>query len=202
MRALRPFGRGQLWRPLLDAAAPTIARLRRQRTSWTCIDDPSNRDTRLARNQLRHEILPRLQAALAAGGGFDPAQRRAQSRRRRCVARAMAGRVRRLCTTRPPAVWMPPAGWRSSRRCASRCWTTGCMRRGLSAPTTAQRQQIERQCGARAGQLPCIRWAGAELHIWKGRLWALPPASCRSIPTGVPTGTANRWPCPMAASCR
>ncbi|MEO8778739.1 MAG: tRNA lysidine(34) synthetase TilS, partial [Rhodanobacter sp.] len=47
--------------------------------------------------------------------------------------------------------------------------------RGLSAPTTAQRQQIERQCGARAGQLPCIRWPGVELHIWKGRLWALPP---------------------------
>ena len=47
--------------------------------------------------------------------------------------------------------------------------------RGLSAPTAAQRQQIERQCGARAGQLPCIRWRGVELYIWNGRLWALSP---------------------------
>jgi tRNA(Ile)-lysidine synthase len=47
--------------------------------------------------------------------------------------------------------------------------------RGLPAPTTAQRRQIEFQCGARPGRMPCVRWAGAELHIWKGRLWALPP---------------------------
>ncbi|MGP1666865.1 MAG: tRNA lysidine(34) synthetase TilS, partial [Rhodanobacter sp.] len=49
-------------------------------------------------------------------------------------------------------------------------------RRGLPAPTTAQRRQIERQCHARIGQQPCIRWPGAEVHIWKGRLWALPLA--------------------------
>jgi tRNA(Ile)-lysidine synthase len=48
--------------------------------------------------------------------------------------------------------------------------------RGRSAPTAAQRQQIERQCAARAGRLPCIRWDDTELHIWKGRLWALPTA--------------------------
>jgi len=47
--------------------------------------------------------------------------------------------------------------------------------RGLSAPTAAQRRQIERQCRARAGQQPCVCWPGTELHIWKGRLWALAP---------------------------
>jgi tRNA(Ile)-lysidine synthase len=45
----------------------------------------------------------------------------------------------------------------------------------LPAPTAAQRRQIERQCGARAGQQPCVRWPGAQLHIWKGRLWAHAP---------------------------
>ena len=49
--------------------------------------------------------------------------------------------------------------------------------RGLTAPTTAQRQQIERQLReSRPGKLPCIRWPGTELHIWRGRLWSVPPA--------------------------
>ena len=46
---------------------------------------------------------------------------------------------------------------------------------GFSAPTTAQRRQIERQCTAKAGQTPCIRWHGVEVRVWKARLWALPP---------------------------
>jgi tRNA(Ile)-lysidine synthase len=48
---------------------------------------------------------------------------------------------------------------------------------GLTAPTTAQRQQIERQCTAQDGQLPCISWPGVELHVWKNRLWAMTPRS-------------------------
>ncbi|WP_157956604.1 tRNA lysidine(34) synthetase TilS, partial [Dyella sp. C11] len=69
--------------------------------------------------------------------------------------------------------------------------------RGLTAPTTAQREQIERQCAARDGQLPCIRWSGTEVHIWRGRLWALPPqrpidaqwhATWRGEPLALPDG--------------
>src|SRR5262249_7796617 len=53
---------------------------------------------------------------------------------------------------------------------------------GLPAPTTAQRQQIERQCTAQDGQLPCIQWPGAELHVWKNRLWAMAPRSSAEWP--------------------
>src|SRR6185312_11696975 len=59
MRTRRPFGRGQLWRPLL-ALPRTQLREYVDAHRLDCIDDPSNADTRLARNRLRHDILPQL----------------------------------------------------------------------------------------------------------------------------------------------
>ena len=59
MRRWRRFGRGWLWRPLLDV--PRVALLeyaRRHALAW--IDDPSNDDTTLDRNCLRHRVLPLL----------------------------------------------------------------------------------------------------------------------------------------------
>lgn len=59
MPASRPLASGRLVRPLLGVARAELER-------WACteqlgwIEDPSNLDIRLARNFLRHEILPRL----------------------------------------------------------------------------------------------------------------------------------------------
>lgn len=59
MRPWRPFARGWLWRPLLDhAREELLAYARTHRLHW--IDDPSNADTALDRNFLRHRILPAL----------------------------------------------------------------------------------------------------------------------------------------------
>ncbi|OOG45741.1 tRNA lysidine(34) synthetase TilS [Rhodanobacter sp. C01] len=174
MRALRPFGPGQLWRPLLGLS-------RRQLRDYVeayeldCIDDPSNADTRLARNHLRHEILPQLTRhwPQAADSILHSAAL--------CHAAADALRTQWLAVfdvLHDPATGsLDAAGWlaldSALREPLLDHWLHA---RNLPAPTTAQRRQIERQCSARAGQLPCIRWAGAELHIWKDRLWALPPA--------------------------
>ncbi|TAM95637.1 MAG: tRNA lysidine(34) synthetase TilS, partial [Rhodanobacteraceae bacterium] len=59
MRALRPLGRGFLWRPLLETPREVL------RKYLTCqglrtIDDPANADPRFARNTVRHEVLPLL----------------------------------------------------------------------------------------------------------------------------------------------
>jgi tRNA(Ile)-lysidine synthase len=173
MRTLRPFGRGQLWRPVLDLSR---AQLREyiDAHQLDCIDDPSNADTALARNALRHDILPRLQRhwPQAADSILHSA----------ALSRAAADALR--------SQWLiafdilhdratgsvDVDGWLALlpalREPLLDHWLHA---RGLPAPTTAQRRQIERQCSARAGQLPCIRWPGAELHIWKRRLWALPP---------------------------
>ncbi len=56
----RPFAVGRLWRPLLDEPRSTLlAYAEAAGLSW--IEDPSNADTHLDRNYLRHEVLPRLQ---------------------------------------------------------------------------------------------------------------------------------------------
>jgi tRNA(Ile)-lysidine synthase len=173
MRALRPFGRGQLWRPLLALS-------RRQLHEYVdahqlpCIEDPSNADTRLARNHLRREILPRLLQHWPQA--VDSIVHSA------ALSRAAADTLQTQWLAMLDMLLDPATG---SLHAADWLKLDSALReplldhwlhaRGLPAPTTAQRRQIESQCGARAGQLPCIRWAGAELHIWKGRLWALSP---------------------------
>lgn len=173
MRALRPFARGQLWRPLLGLSRQTL-RDYVQAHQLSCIDDPSNADTRLARNQLRHEILPRLTAHWPQAVDsiiHSAALSRAAADALQTQWLAAEGKL-----LDPGNGSLDAAGWQALapalREPLLDHWLHS---RQLPAPTTAQRREIARQCGARAGQQPCIRWPGAELHIWKGRLWALPP---------------------------
>jgi tRNA(Ile)-lysidine synthase len=59
MRALRRHGKGYLWRPLLDLPRAALADYANaQALRW--VEDPSNEQTHLSRNFLRHEIVPRL----------------------------------------------------------------------------------------------------------------------------------------------
>jgi tRNA(Ile)-lysidine synthase len=172
MRVRRAFGAGQLWRPLLELPRSTLLDYVAAHR-LDCIDDPSNADTRLARNRLRHEILPGLLR-------YWP-QARDSILHSAALSRDAADALR--------SQWLPAfdalhdrasgsldlPGWRALppalREPLLDHWLHG---RGLAAPGAAQRRQIEHQCDARAGQLPCVRWAGTELHIWKQRLWALP----------------------------
>jgi tRNA(Ile)-lysidine synthase len=61
MRPLRRFARGWLARPWLELPRAAI-RAEAEGGGLDWIDDPSNADTALDRNFLRHEILPRLSA--------------------------------------------------------------------------------------------------------------------------------------------
>jgi tRNA(Ile)-lysidine synthase len=173
MRAQRPFGRGRLWRPLLPLPRGQL-REYAETHGLACIDDPSNADTRLSRNFLRHEILPRLAAHWPQA--TDSILHSA------ALSRAAADALRaqwlpafeRLHEPADGSLCMP--GWLALppalRGPLLDHWLHA---RGLPAPTAAQRGQIERQCRAKPGQMPCIRWPGAELRIWKDRLWASPP---------------------------
>lgn len=59
MRRMRAFGRGALWRPLLDTPQAVIAHYAgRHALRW--IDDPTNAAAHFDRNFLRHSILPLL----------------------------------------------------------------------------------------------------------------------------------------------
>lgn len=59
MRSWRAFGPGWLWRPLLETSRGDLqAYARAHGLTW--IEDPSNAQTELDRNFLRHEVLPLL----------------------------------------------------------------------------------------------------------------------------------------------
>lgn len=195
MRVLRPFGCGQLWRPLLtQSRAQLRAYVQAHRLAY--IEDPSNTDTRLARNHLRHEILPRLirhwpQAVDSILHSAALSHDAADALRTQWLPA--------LETLHDPATGsLQVAGWLALapalRGPLLDHWLHA---RGLTAPSSAQRRQIEHQCHARAGQQPCIRWPGVELHIWKGCLWASAPqpglasaweASWLGLPLTLPNG--------------
>ena len=173
MRLQRPLGLGILWRPLL--ALPRQA-LREyvDAQALPCIHDPSNDDRRLSRNHLRHDILPLLKAhwpqaavsiahsAALCRGAADTLQHDWLGALETLRDDATNSLDARGWLALPAALRDPLlAHWLHAQ--------------GLTAPTTVQRHQIERQCAAQDGQLPCIRWPGAELHIWKNRLWAMTP---------------------------
>ena len=172
MRVRRPFGAGQLWRPLLELPRATLLDYVAAH-QLDCIDDPSNADIRLARNRLRHEILPGLLR-------YWP---------QACDSILHSAALSRDAADALRSQWLPAfdalhdhasgsldlPGWRALLPALREPLLDHWLHlRGLAAPGAAQRRQIERQCDARAGQLPCVRWAGTELHIWKQRLWALP----------------------------
>ena len=173
MRVLRPLGFGQLWRPLLTLSRAQLRDYLKTH-QLDCIDDPSNADTGLARNYLRHEILPRLtrhwpQAvdSILHSAGLSRAAAHTLQTQWLAAFNALHD---------PVTDSLHADGWQALDRALREPLLDHWLHaRGLSAPTAAQRQQIERQCDARAGQLPCIRWRGVELYIWNGRLWAMSP---------------------------
>ncbi len=62
MADCRPLDELRLWRPLLRVDPASLRALLRERgVAW--IDDPSNGDLRLARNRIRHRLLPELRSA-------------------------------------------------------------------------------------------------------------------------------------------
>jgi tRNA(Ile)-lysidine synthase len=185
MRTERPLGRGVLWRPLLNLPREVlrdyvVAHL------LPCIDDPSNDDTRLSRNHLRHEVLPLLKAhwphaALSITHSASLCRAASGALQQDWLDALDALRDKATNSLDAPG-WLalPPA----LRDPLLAHWLHT---QGLPAPTTAQRQQIERQCTAQDGQLPCIQWHGAEVHVWKNRLWAMAPRHQREL------GSELRW---------
>lgn len=195
MRALRPLGQGMLWRPLLDVPRDVLRHYVAE-NGLPCIDDPSNGDHRLSRNFLRHEILPRLSQHWPQA--VESIAHSARHSREASLALAQQWRSMLVQLQDPATGSLDADAWLdlspALRHPLLDEWLHA---RGLPAPTTAQRAQIERQCSVRDGQLPHIRWPGAELYVWKGRLWALPPqvaidprwrTAWRGEPTALPDG--------------
>jgi tRNA(Ile)-lysidine synthase len=173
MREQRTLGRGILWRPLLGIPRDGL-RDYVLAHALPCIHDPSNDDTRLARNHLRHQILPQLKAYWPQAATSITHSARLCRTAADTLQHEWSATLENLRDDATNS--LDVAGWLALpialRDPLLAHWLHA---QGLPAPTTVQRHQIERQCTAQDGQLPCIRWPGAEVHVWKNRLWAMVP---------------------------
>ena len=174
MRPLRRFGRGWLARPWLELPRAAI-RAEAEDNGLDWIDDPSNADTALDRNFLRHEILPRLSlrwpqavAALATTAQraadllalAEPEVQRLLAQHRELDPGVLDARVLEL-----------PAG---TAIAVLKSWL-----RELALPhppAPVLRELLRQMRDAGADCVPEVRWADAVVRRYRGRLHALPAA--------------------------
>ncbi len=178
MRAMRKFGIGFLWRPLLDLPRSAIADYAHEHDlSW--IDDPSNADTRLRRNFLRHEILPRLaerwpdtSVALAHSATWT----RAAADHIETEARAELSRLRGAPSQLIWRDWLQLSD--ALRDAVLRIWLR---KLGLPPPAFFHVAEIERQLrDAAPDRAPCVRWGGCEIRRYRDFIYAMPPLAADS----------------------
>jgi len=197
MRDSRSFAAGRIWRPLLDTPrAELLDYASAHGLTW--IEDPSNRDTRLDRNFLRHHVLPVLAerwphaaAALAQSARWleeDATMIDDEARRR---LRDIAGDEPRTLSV--PALLLLEPAWRSR---VLRCWRSSL---GFAPWPESAHAVIEAQLlVARPDALPEYRWPGGLLRRWHDLLYihherpSLPEDWCCEwdglAPLALPTG--------------
>lgn len=191
MRELRPLGAGWLWRPLLglprDVLLDHVAL-----HGLPTVHDPSNDDTTVARAWLRQSVLPSLrqhwpQAAQSIVHSARLCREADEALRSAWLDayEALGGDHGSL----DASGWLAlRPGWRGP---LTDHWLHA---QGLSAPTTAQRESLERQVREAAPErLPVVGWRDTEVRLWRGRLYAT-----RRAPSVEPMWSADWTGEPMA----
>ncbi|KUM43882.1 tRNA lysidine(34) synthetase TilS [Pseudomonas sp. EpS/L25] len=180
MPETRPLARGRLWRPLLDEPrAALLAYAEAEGLHW--IEDPSNADTQLDRNYLRHEIMPRLRNRWP---GVDRVM--ARSARHLAEAEELLGELARLDlrqaqTGQRAFAWVPlpslmlaplQALSDARQRNLLRTWLAPLARQPDSAHWVGWQALRE---GGEASD-PCWRLEGGAVRRGAGQLWWVPDA--------------------------
>jgi tRNA(Ile)-lysidine synthase len=172
MPAVTSFGPGKLVRPLLPYSRAALADwARAQGLAWC--DDPSNVDTRYARNYIRHEVVPALlrRWPAAAATASRSAALCAEASE---LADALADIDLAACARdgRPAAsalAALPPARARN----ALRAWLA---REGVVAPPRHQLEHVLTDVvRARRDALPRVAWGGIEVRRHRDRLYVHTP---------------------------
>ena len=185
MRERRPLAQGTLWRPLLEMPREMLREYAAAH-DLAFIEDPSNADTRLSRNFLRAEVLPRLHAhwpqALDSIVHTAALCRQTADHLDALAASALQSLRRGRGTLEAP-------GWSTLpdalRPLVLERWLH---EQGLRAPTHVQVAELRRQVTeAREDHVPRIAWPGTEVRVWRGALHAMPP------PGEIPEGWESAW---------
>lgn len=174
MPAAASFAGGILLRPLLVfERAELVAYAREQALQW--VEDPSNFDTGIRRNHLRHEILPRLAAcwpaaarsfARAAGHCAEAAEL-LDALAREDLARIADAVPERVSIDALRALSAP------RQRNALRHWVQSL---GLPLPESVQLHHVlDSVLPAAQDATPVVRWRGAEVRRYRDHLYAMRP---------------------------
>lgn len=167
MPEARPLGAGLLVRPLLQLARGDLeAYAANHRLQW--VEDPSNRDTALDRNFLRHEVLPRLRARWR---DVDGALLAALSRGR-LADELLAARLGDIAGSDSLAVVELDAFGADEQVELLRLWLAA---RGYPAPRRAALQEFVRQLAATGDRAPQLQLGLARLRRHQGRVHLLRP---------------------------
>ncbi len=171
MRPWRAFAGGWLWRPLLDAPREALlAHATAHGLAW--IDDPSNADTDLDRNFLRHRVLPLLRQRWPQAAASFARSAALAGEAADLLDEEDARLLARAATADPSALRVEPlrAASPARRARALRRWVAA-----LSLPPLPARgvAQIEAALlPARADAQTEFAWQGAVLRRWRGLLHA------------------------------
>ncbi len=173
MPVLVQFRNGWLWRPLLGVSRDEIrAYGNRHGLAW--IDDPANQHLNLARNFIRHEIIPILKRHWP-----DPTAPIARAAQHCADASHLLQTLADIdldplvaadgSLSRPGLLRLSPA----RRRNALRSWLG---RAGFPLPSSAILGQIERDVVTSASdRTPCVNWSDVEVRRFRDRLHAMRP---------------------------
>ena len=191
----RPLGQGLLVRPLLAVARDAIERFAAQQ-QLTYIEDPSNSDTRLDRNYLRHEVLPGLAQRWP---GYRRSVERASGHLQSAAALlqdSLAPASVVTSVTGDPGVALaslvgvPVSAAAATLRARLRLW-------GLRAPDQAPLEEFLRQLREAAPEAnPQLRWGGNVLQRYRDAIYLLPPDPGGQLPEvlAMTTGSSREVP--------
>lgn len=165
---------GRRWlRPLLTLPRGALSDFAQAHAlPWAA--DPSNADPTLDRNWLRHAVLPALLAR-------RPALREtvgAGARRSAELLGWIDGEVTRAlarCQGLDPATLSLAALAAEPTALQAAIWTAFCRANQLPPPRRTDREALAAQLPARPDAAVGLRWPGAELRLWGGLAWLMPP---------------------------
>lgn len=165
------FADGRLLRPLLGFTRSELETWARDQ-GLTWLEDPSNADTGLDRNYLRHEVLPRLKARWpAAADTIGRAARHCAEAAETLKSLAAEDWHRYGAGETLPVLALEELPEARARHLL-RHWIEA---RGLPLPPAHKLAEILRQAQAAEDRNPCVDWAGAEVRRYGGQLHALRP---------------------------
>lgn len=174
MPAAAPFARATLLRPLLGfARAELVEYARELGLQW--VDDPTNFDTGIRRNYLRHEVMPRLathwpaaaRSLTRAAGHFAEAAALLDA-----VAREDMGKIADSVPERISIAALRALD-AARQRNVLRFWIQSL---GLPLPEAVQLHHVlDGVLPAADDATPVVRWPGAEVRRYRDHLYAMQP---------------------------